>query len=60
MSCTKRPYTYRGACDELLRAKCARVLRHSQKRRECRIYACRECGSWHLTSSPGRNEEDVA
>jgi hypothetical protein len=26
--------------------------RGSQKRRECRYYACDACGGWHLTSHP--------
>jgi hypothetical protein len=57
MSCEKEPFTYQGALDALTAVKVKWVIRHQQRRRECRVYACRECGCWHLTSSPGRTEE---
>lgn len=46
--------TASDAQDALLRAKIARSLRGSQKRREERAYWCNECSAWHLTSVPAR------
>ena len=42
--------TQAQAEDVLLKAKIARALRHNEKRRETRAYACPKCLGWHLTS----------
>lgn len=48
--CEKVCFSYEGAETALLNAKIARALRHSQKRKEIRIYGDCWCGHWHLTS----------
>lgn len=46
--------TYGAAALALVDCKIRRVLRGSVRRREQRIYACRDCGLFHLTSQPSR------
>lgn len=48
--CEKVCFSQEGAEEALLNAKIARALRHSQKRKEIRIYGDCPCGHWHLTS----------
>lgn len=39
----------------LAKCKSDRVIRRSNKRQEKRIYFCKECKLWHLTSKENRN-----
>lgn len=55
--CWKRRYASLDEAESvLLRAKIARALgrRYASQRREQRVYACRNCGGWHLTSQTGK------
>lgn len=52
MTCGKQKFSHRRAEQALLRAKIARALRGSRRRREVRTYRCPDCSSWHLTSKP--------
>lgn len=54
--CTKQPFTtLEDAERALLDCQIRRVLKGREKRQERRIYVCRDCGAWHLTSHPGQN-----
>ena len=58
--CRKRRYASLDEAEAvLLRAKIARALgrRIAARRREQRVYACRNCAGWHLTSQPGKYSE---
>lgn len=54
--CKKQRYpTWAAANAVLLDARIACAL-GNRRRREARIYPCRHCEGWHLTSQPVRRE----
>ncbi|GAB3670473.1 hypothetical protein GCM10027597_01800 [Saccharopolyspora tripterygii] len=55
VGCRKRRYPTRGVAEaELLDCRIKRALHpdNNGNRHEQRVYACRRCQGWHLTSQP--------
>jgi hypothetical protein len=52
--CRKVPMTFEEAEKVVLNAKIARTFRSTTRRREHRLYSCRQCQAWHVSSHPNR------
>ena len=50
MTCHKKPFTHLEAMYALKEVEFYHARGDGKNRKECRMYYCDECQSWHLTS----------